>query len=116
MKATILSVFATSTALAQTAVRTTNNECFKAEGGRYVQPCSDVYFLTCDVYEVFPDEKCNVYTFSDSRLVPESSEIEIFYWDYYLRAELEGDIEYTGADFGEQESDALCYPSTSMPR
>ena len=58
---------AVAVASAQTFV-STNNECFKGEGGRFIDNCSDVYFFTCDNYEVNAGDACNVFTFSDSRI------------------------------------------------
>ena len=63
---------------------TTNNECWKGEGGRYVSACKDVYFFTCDNYIVEPDSSCNVYTFSDGRLTWNTSDVKVQFWSYYL--------------------------------
>ena len=57
-----------SLSYASTKITRTDNECFNNEGGRFVENCDDVYFLTCDVYEIDGDESCNVFTYSDSRV------------------------------------------------
>ena len=49
MKSTIAIACTLAFASAQTII-TTNNECWKGEGGSYLGECSSVYFLTCDEY------------------------------------------------------------------
>lgn len=61
---------------------TTENECWLGQGGKYTGECSDVYFFTCDEYEV--TDSCNVFTFSDSRLTWFASDIRVHFWSYYL--------------------------------
>jgi hypothetical protein len=76
MKAAFLSTLAVL-AHTQEVILTTNNECWKGEGGRFVENCDDVYFLTCDIYEVDPDTSCNVFTFSDSRLTWQTNQEDV---------------------------------------
>lgn len=96
-------------------IRSTDQECFNNEGGRYVEACSDVYFLTCDVYEILEDEVCNVFTFSDSRLTWLTAEINVYYWSFYIRQDLESDQAYTADDFGTEEDNSICYPDSETP-
>jgi hypothetical protein len=86
MKYTFLCALAAAVASAQeTTVIFTNNECFKGEGGRFKEECSDVYFFNCHVYEVQAAESCNVFVFSDSRITATTSEIEVHYWSWLLK-------------------------------
>ena len=68
MKAAILAL-AAAYANAQSTVVTTQNECWNTQGGYYAGNCRDVYYLTCDEYVLFEGSSCNVFTFSDSRIV-----------------------------------------------
>ena len=108
MKATFLVTLAASTASVQAQVRSTINECFKNEGGKLIGSCSDVYFLTCDIYEVNPDSSCNVFTFSDSRLIWDSNDITVKYLDYYLKFDADPNTEITAEQF---EEGGVCVPA-----
>lgn len=116
MKSAALLLSVAASASAQVIV-TTDNECWLGQGGRFIDNCDDVYFLTCDNYEVEADSSCNVFTFSDSRLTWVSQEITVSNWDYYLRQDLSVDTAYTAKDFGESKEDknALCYPAKETP-
>ena len=101
---------------AQEVVITTQNECWKGEGGRYIDGCSDVYFLTCDNYEVAKGDACNVFVFSDSRINWIPTEISVNYWAYYRQPDLADDMVVNGADFGEKkDSGTNCYPAIDTP-
>lgn len=78
-----------------------------------MKACDDVYFLTCDEYEIDGDEACNIFTFSDSRLTWLTKELDVNSQTYYLRQDLDSDTEYTADDFGEESSDSKCYPDSS---
>jgi hypothetical protein len=67
MRAGVLLAALAASTNAQVVI-TTKNECFKGEGGKFVDNCSDVYFLTCDNYEIEAGSACNIFVFSDSRL------------------------------------------------
>lgn len=99
-----------SLAHASTKITRTDNECFANEGGRFVENCDDVYFLTCDVYEVDGGESCNVFTYSDSRMTWLTKELQVFQQTFYLRQDLNSDQEYDSKDFGSVEDNSLCYP------
>lgn len=86
MKAALTFASTLVLANAQTLV-TTDNECFKGEGGRYKEECDDVYFLTCDVYEINANGACNIFVFSDSRITWFSADISIHLWEYYTNGE-----------------------------
>ena len=75
MKSLIALSVAAAVAVAQETFVSTNNECWKEEGGRFLEECSDVYYHNCFVYEVDADSACNVYTFSDSRATWYSQDI-----------------------------------------
>ena len=95
-------------------VITTDNECWNGDGGEYVEPCSDVYFFTCDVYEI--RESCNVFTFSDSRITWYSAEISVHYWTYYLSGNVPADTEFDASDFGDaDDEESNCYAISSVP-
>ena len=83
MKAFALSLAIASVSASNSVVQT-NKECWNGENGAYVGDCSDVYFFTCDKYEVKNDASCNVYTFSDSRLTWLTSDITVQVWSYYI--------------------------------
>ena len=115
MKASVFLASLVSIASAQEVIITTEQECWKGEGGRYIDPCSDVYFHTCDNYEVDSKTSCNVYTFSDSRVTWLSNDISASYWEYYKRSgvEITEEDPITGADFGDQESESRCFPGVA---
>ena len=108
MKAAFTLACALATANAQTVI-TTSNECWKGQGGQYVGECSDVYFFTCDKYEV--RTSCNVFTFSDSRLTWESSDVTVAMWSYYLSQGQDQNREINGGNF----DDGVCYAFSSVP-
>ena len=111
MKAFTLALCA-AVASAQTFV-TTNNECWLGQGGEYIEECKDVYFFTCDVYEVQPDTACNVYTFSDSRVTWFSQDIITHYWEYYRRTGVDkNDVIDGKADMTEE---GKCYAVDETP-
>ena len=83
MKTFLLALVA-ACASAETTVVETSNECFKGQGGRWVSECSDVYFFSCDIYEVSENTACNVFTFSDSRVTWTTSELTVHYWTWLL--------------------------------
>lgn len=70
-----------------------------------MEPCSDMYFFTCDVYEIRADDTCNVFTFSDSRITWFSSETSAHIWAYYSST---GE-EQTGAMTADSFSNGDCY-------
>lgn len=74
-------------------IETTDNECFKGEGGKYKEECSDAYFFGCDVYEIREKSACNIFVFSDSRITWFSVDIRVHSWDYYLNDGQEDDTE-----------------------
>ena len=63
----------------------TSNECWLGQGGQWFDNCSDVYFFTCDIYEVNKGDACNVYIFSDSRVTWFSQDIIAHFTEYYRR-------------------------------
>ena len=83
MKAIAISGVLAAAASAQTVI-TTDSECWLGQGGVYVGSCSDVYFFTCDKYEV--TDACNIFTFSDSRITWFASDISAHYWSYYFNS------------------------------
>ena len=93
---------------AQTVV-TTDNECWLGQGGSYLGSCSDVYFFTCDEYEVV--DSCNIYTFSDSRITWSASDVSVHVWEYYLSAGQDQNLEISGSNF----TDGVCYPISEVP-
>ena len=106
MNAAILAlIFATASA---NTVITTSNECFNTQGGALVDTCNDVYFLTCDKYEIFAGSSCNVFTFSDSRIVWDTSDIKVNIWTYYLNPEADADTAITADEFADTD-EANCY-------
>jgi len=117
MKAATALFFTASLSMAQNVVVTTSNECWLGQGGKFVDNCNDVYFLTCDNYEVFANSSCNVFTFSDSRLTWVTKEISVSSWEYYLRSDLDVDTKYSAKDFGDsrENKNMLCYPTKETP-
>lgn len=112
MKAALALASVVALTQAQT-VQTTNNECWKGEGGEYRGDCRDVYFNTCDEYVVFGDSSCNVFTFSDSRITWKSSMITAYYWEYYQKNDFDSSLgKVTGDDFS---SSGRCTPSNDIP-
>ena len=81
MKTAILAGLA-AVASAQT-VRETFQECYAGQGGYQIKDCRDIFYYSCAEYEVYADERCNIYTFSDSRLQWTTSDLSVFYWEYY---------------------------------
>ena len=108
MKAAFTLALALATVNAQTVI-TTNNECWKGEGGQFTGSCSSVYFFTCDEYEV--ESSCNVLAFSDSRITWFGSDIRVAYWSYYLSQGQDMTQEIAGAQF----EDGTCYQIDSVP-
>ena len=108
MKAAFTLACVVATINAQTVI-TTSNECWKGQGGSYRGSCSDVYFFTCDEYEV--ETSCNVLTFSDSRLTWFASSVNVAYWSYYLAQNADSENEITGADF----DNGNCYEYDPVP-
>jgi hypothetical protein len=102
----IASVLATVNA--QTIV-TTSNECWKGQGGDFTGNCDSVYYHTCDNYEI--RDKCNVFTFSDSRLEWKGAAISVHYWSYYLSSGSDQDTEINSGHF----DGGVCYPLDSVP-
>jgi len=113
MKASFAFALAAASVSAQTTNISTFNECWNGEGGRYVDSCSDVYFFTCDNYEVFAGDSCNIFTFSDSRIKWRTSDITLVYWAYYLNTGYDGH-KANANDFTEDGSGA-CRPIESVP-
>ena len=96
---------------------TTKNECFKGEGGKFVDNCSDVYFLTCDNYIVEKNESCNVFVFSDSRVTWIPEDITVNYWAYYFQPGQNDEQAVTSADFAEKRADeGKCKPGEDIPK
>lgn len=108
MKAAFTLACALAYANAQSVI-TTSNECWLGQGGSYVSECSDVYFFTCDEYEV--RDSCNVFTFSDSRLTWFGSAISVHYWSYYLSQGQDKGRDINANNF----DDGVCYPIDSVP-
>ena len=94
---------------AQTTVVETDNECWLGQGGSYLGQCSDVYFFSCDEYEVV--DSCNVYTFSDSRIMWSDSDVSVHVWEYYLSPGQDQNLEISGSNF----TDGVCYPISEVP-
>ena len=113
MKASLLLALAAASVNAE-SIATTGQECWNGEGAQYVDSCSDVYFFTCDVYEIFPGESCNVFTFSDSRLTWMTQEIKVYFWSYYLKQTVEMGTAVTADDFVNTE-EASCYALSEIP-
>ena len=113
MKAAILSL-ALAYANAQTIV-STNNECFNYEGGYFEKNCRDVYYLTCDEYVVFKGDSCNVFTFSDSRITWDTSEITVSIQDYYFKPDRSSEADSIVMTADEFEDDGACYPYSDVP-
>ena len=88
MRGVVFSAIAAA-AYSQTIISTTN-ECWKGEGGKYNGECYDVYFLTCDEYQVDADSACNVYTMSDSRVTWVTNELTVHFWELYQDETVEG--------------------------
>lgn len=110
MKAAIFLASLAATASAQVII-TTEQECFAGEGGSYVDSCNDVYFLTCDNYIVDAKDSCNVYVFSDSRVLYKSKDITASWWGYYQSDDEGSDAVFNGVDFGaNKEAGLRCYP------
>jgi len=105
---------AVAVASAQTFV-STNNECWLGQGGRYTGECSDVYFFTCDEYEVDAATACNVFTFSDSRITWFPQDITVHYWSYYRNDGTSNDASVGGEDFGESKNEGKCHPIAEVP-
>ena len=70
-----------------------------------MEECNDVYFFTCDVYEIRADDTCNVFTFSDSRITWFSAETSVHWWSYYLSSAEEQTEAMTADSF----SNGDCY-------
>lgn len=116
MKAAIFLASLAASASAQVVI-TTEQECFKGEGGRFIDNCNDVYFLTCDNYEVDAAASCNVFVFSDSRVTWITSDIKSSYWEYYQSGDEGTDAVFDGtADFGTtKEEGKRCFAAKETP-
>ena len=113
MKAAFSLAVSAACVSAQT-IFTTNNECWKGEGGRYVGSCRDVFYLTCDEYEVAANTACNVFTFSDSRVEWNTSQISVVYWAYNQNQPWDKSLGKTsGDDFG---GSGRCYGVEDVPQ
>ena len=112
MKAAFSLAVAAATASANT-IFTTNNECWKGEGGQYTGSCRDVFYLTCDTYEVAADAACNVFTFSDSRIEWNTSQITVVTWSYNRHNNWDKSLgKVSGDDF---VSGGRCYQVEDVP-
>jgi hypothetical protein len=95
-------------------VATTDNECWKGEGGKYSGECSDVYFFTCDEYTI--ESACNVYTFSDSRITWFSeNDLTVYFWELYRNKGTNNDAKITGKDLDSTDTSpngkGKCHPT-----
>ena len=112
MKAAFTLALAAATASAQT-IFTTNQECWKGEGGEYTGSCRDVFYLTCDEYKVYAGTACNVFTFSDSRVDWNTSQISVVYWSWNRRNNWDKSLgKVSGDDFS---SSGRCYKVEDVP-
>lgn len=107
MKAALALSLAVATASANTIIET-NNECWLGQGATLVKKCIDPYYGYCDELEIWAEGRCNVFTFSDSRLTWDSADLKVSYWSYYERSNLESDYEVTGADFDNDDENSAC--------
>ena len=95
---------------------TTKNECWKGEGGKFVDNCDDVYFLTYDNYIINAGESCNVFVFSDSRVTWIPEDVTANFWSYYYQPNEDDEAAVTGDDFGEtKDAGKKCYPANEVP-
>jgi len=65
-----------------TIIEETNNECWFGEGAEYLGECFDLFYWYCDEYNILPDSKCVIRTFSDSLTKAESKYLDAAYWNY----------------------------------
>lgn len=70
---------------------TTLNECWDGNGGEVGGKCRDFYFNYCTEVIIYPGDTCNIYTFSDARLMWDTLDINAYYWTYYFNGDWEGD-------------------------
>ena len=118
MKSFISLALTFAVASAAGTVATTDNECWKGEGGKYQGECSDVYFFTCDEYTV--ESACNVYTFSDSRITWFSeNDLTVYFWELYRNKGTNNDAKITGKDMDSTDtspnSEGKCHPTKVQP-
>ena len=118
MKSFISLAVCFAVASAANTVATTDNECWKNQGGKYEKECNDVYFFTCDEYTV--ETSCNVYTFSDSRLTWFSeNDLKVYFWELYRNNGTSNEAKITGKDLDATSTSingkGKCHPSASQP-
>lgn len=65
-----------------TIIEETNNECWFGEGAEYLGECFDLFYWYCDEYNILPQSKCVIRTFSDALVNSESDYLESAYWNY----------------------------------
>ena len=112
MKATLTFALAAATASAQT-IFTTDNECWLGQGGEYTGSCRDVFYLTCDEYDVYANSACNIFVFSDNRLDWNSSMISVVYWAWNMENDYDKSLGKTsGTDFVDG---GRCYGVEDIP-
>lgn len=63
-----------------------------------------------------PDTSCNVFVFSDSRVMWKSADITASWWGYYQNKDEGPEAVFNGEDFGaNQEEGKRCYPGNETP-
>ena len=108
MKAAFTLALAAASASAQT-VNETFQECWLGQGANYIKKCVDAYYNYCDKLEIWAGDRCNIYTFSDTRLVWDSSQIYASTWSYYLKDNVDSTYEVTGWDMSPTNDNSGCY-------
>lgn len=73
-----------------------------------------MFYLTCDEYEVAANTSCNVFTFSDSRIQWNTSQISVVYWAWNKKSPFEKSLgKVSGGDFS---SGGRCYKVEETPQ
>lgn len=115
MKAAFAFALAAATASAQTTNETWQ-ECTSEQGATFQKKCFDAYYDYCDVLQINSADRCNIFTFSDTRVTWDSSSIYASYWSFYATADLEKGYKVTADDMDPNDETAVCYLIDPLPQ
>lgn len=68
------------------AAATTNRDCYEDDEVTHLGDCRSLWYKICDSYEIAPTATCNFVTFGDASINWFSDSIEVFVWNYIMKA------------------------------
>jgi len=105
-----------SLAVYTNAAATTFNDCLLEEGATHIDSCRSLWYSICDNYTISGGESCNVETFGDASINWFSDSIDVFVWNYIMRATesdgTESDAAPDSAQWGRLRQERECVPES----